>query len=138
VLVVLAGFGYDLLRIGPDARQAAAGLIPSWTGQGAVLMVVSDRDRALVLRYERWDVIIAPGLAGLVNLAMLIVAAAVFRAGGPGPAVPGRRSRAGVGKPDAGPGLQPGHSQFRDPVRPHPAGPHHAQQGIMGPFAAGP
>ncbi len=112
LLIVLAGFGYDLLRIGPDARQAAAGLVPSLPGHGAVLMAVSivgatimphvvylhsaltaertrcrsDRDRARLLRYERWDVIIALGLAGLVNLAMLIVAAVVFRGGGSGPA----------------------------------------------------
>jgi hypothetical protein len=31
-----------------------------------------------VLRYERWDVISALGLAGLVNLAILPVAAKVF------------------------------------------------------------
>jgi manganese transport protein len=105
LLVVLAGFGYDLLRIGPDARVAAAGLIPALPGHGAVLMAVSivgatimphvvylhsaltaqrircrsDADRARVLRYERWDVITALGLAGLVNLAMLVVAARLFR-----------------------------------------------------------
>jgi manganese transport protein len=104
LLTVLAGFGYDLLRIGPDARLTAAALVPSLPGHGAVLVAVSivgatimphvvylhsaltagrircrsDRDRALVLRYERWDVIIALGLAGLVNLAMLIVAAMAF------------------------------------------------------------
>jgi manganese transport protein len=108
LLTVLAGFGYDLLRIGPQARLTAAALVPSLPGHGAVLVAVSivgatimphvvylhsaltagrircrsDRDRALVLRYERWDVIIALGLAGLVNLAMLIVAAMVFGAGG--------------------------------------------------------
>jgi manganese transport protein len=108
LLTVLAGFGYDLLRIGPEARLTAAALAPSLPGHGAVLVAVSivgatimphvvylhsaltagrircrsDRDRALVLRYERWDVIIALGLAGLVNLAMLVVAAMVFGAGG--------------------------------------------------------
>jgi manganese transport protein len=107
LLVVLAGFGYDLLRIGPDARLAAAGLVPALPGHGAVLMAVSivgatimphvvylhssltaqrircrtHQDRVRVLRYERWDVISALGLAGLVNLAMLLVAAKLFLPG---------------------------------------------------------
>jgi manganese transport protein len=38
----------------------------------------NDRERARVLRFERLDVIIALGLAGLVNLAMLAVAAKLF------------------------------------------------------------
>jgi manganese transport protein len=105
---VFAGFLYDLLRVGPDARLAVAGLIPALPGQGAVLLAVSivgatimphvvylhsaltatrsrcrtDAERAQVLRYERWDVISALGLAGLVNLAMLLVAAKVFHIGG--------------------------------------------------------
>jgi manganese transport protein len=37
-----------------------------------------DRERRAVLRYERWDVVAALGLAGLVNLAMLVAAAKVF------------------------------------------------------------
>jgi hypothetical protein len=38
----------------------------------------NDRERGRVLRFERLDVIIALGLAGLVNLAMLAVAAKLF------------------------------------------------------------
>ena len=37
-----------------------------------------DRERSRVLRFERTDVIIALGLAGLVNMAMLAVAAKLF------------------------------------------------------------
>jgi manganese transport protein len=40
--------------------------------------VVSDDDRRRVLRFQRIDVTIAMGLAGLTNMAMLIVAAALF------------------------------------------------------------
>jgi manganese transport protein len=40
--------------------------------------VRSDADRARVLRFERIDVIVALGLAGLVNMAMLAVAAKLF------------------------------------------------------------
>jgi manganese transport protein len=118
LLVVFAGFLYDLLRVDPDARLAVAGLVPALPGQGAVLLAVnivgatimphvvylhsaltatrircrSDAERAQVLRYERWDVISALGLAGLVNLAMLLVAAKVFHVGGQ---LPGAVSIAG-------------------------------------------
>jgi manganese transport protein len=42
------------------------------------LPVRNDAERARVLRFERLDVIIALGLAGIVNLAMLAVAAKLF------------------------------------------------------------
>jgi manganese transport protein len=123
LLVVFAGFLYDLLRVGPDVRLAVAGLVPALPGQGAVLLAVSivgatimphvvylhsaltatrircrtDAERAQVLRYERWDVISALGLAGLVNLAMLLVAAKVFHVGGQLPgAVSIARAHAGL------------------------------------------
>jgi manganese transport protein len=40
--------------------------------------VMSDDDRRRVLRFQRWDVAIAMSLAGLANMAMLIVAASLF------------------------------------------------------------
>jgi len=51
LLVVFAGFLYDLLRVGPDARLAVAGLVPALPGQGAVLLAVSIVG-ARVLRHE--------------------------------------------------------------------------------------
>lgn len=42
----------------------------------------SDADRHTVLRFERGDVVVALGLAGLVNLPMLLVAARLFHSGG--------------------------------------------------------
>ena len=42
----------------------------------------NDRERGRVLRFERTDVIIALGLAGLVNMAMLAVAAKLFHVPG--------------------------------------------------------
>ena len=41
-----------------------------------------DAERARVLRFERIDVLVALGLAGVVNMAMLAVAAKLFHAGG--------------------------------------------------------
>jgi manganese transport protein len=42
----------------------------------------NDRERRRILRFERTDVIIALGLAGLVNMAMLAVAAKLFHDSG--------------------------------------------------------
>ena len=38
----------------------------------------NDEERRVVLRYERLDVIIALGLAGVINVTMLAVAAKLF------------------------------------------------------------
>ncbi|HEY3687534.1 MAG TPA: Nramp family divalent metal transporter [Streptosporangiaceae bacterium] len=102
--VILAGFLYETLRIGPDARGAVAGLIPTFDGAGSVLLAVgivgatamphviylhsalttervpwtTGEERRSVLRFERYDVVIALGIAGLINMAMLAVAAKLF------------------------------------------------------------
>ena len=103
--IVLLGFLYEALQIGPSAHDALNGLIPRITGGssyiylavgiiGATVMphaiylhsaltngrvaVRNDEDRRRVLRFERVDVVIALGLAGIVNLVMLAVAAKLF------------------------------------------------------------
>jgi manganese transport protein len=102
--VVLLGFLYETLRIGPSASASAHGLLPSLRGQrslylgigiiGATVMphviylhsaltqrrmpARDDTERTRILRFERFDVIVALGLAGLVNMAMLAVAAKVL------------------------------------------------------------
>jgi manganese transport protein len=109
--IVFLGFGYDLADAGASPRGIAAGLVPGLASDrlllisgiiGATVMPhviylhsaltksrVSCRDdaeRRQLLRFQRLDVFVALGAAGVVNLAMLFVAAAVFgRAGGPGP-----------------------------------------------------
>jgi manganese transport protein len=105
---IFLGFLYEALRIGPSARESLGGLVPQLgTGQslylavgivGATVMphavylhsaltngrtpVRDDRERARVLRFERLDVIVALGLAGVVNMAMLAVAAKLFHQSG--------------------------------------------------------
>ncbi|MEU6262165.1 Nramp family divalent metal transporter [Saccharopolyspora shandongensis] len=107
LLLIIAGFAYQLLRIGVEPAQAMAGLVPSLpTGSaylavgivGATVMphvvylhsaltsrrvaVSTDDDRRKVLRFERWDVVVALGLAGLINLSMLVMAAKLFHGSG--------------------------------------------------------
>lgn len=102
--IVAAGFLYQTLRVGPDARGAALGLIPSFGGNGGIILaagivgatvmphvvylhsaLTSSRvlssnhaERRRILRFERYDILIALGLAGLVNAAMLVIAADLF------------------------------------------------------------
>ncbi len=106
--IVFAGFLYETLRIGPSARASLGGLIPGFGGSDAVYLAVGivgatvmphviylhsaltkgrmpvrdDAERRRVLRFERIDVIVALGLAGLINLAMLAAAAKLFHGTG--------------------------------------------------------
>ena len=107
--LVLAGFLYETLKIGPSASGAAQGLVPHLDGARSVYLAVGiigatvmphaiylhsaltkgrtsvrdEAERARVLRFETIDVIVALGLAGIVNMAMLSVAAKLFH-GRPG------------------------------------------------------
>jgi manganese transport protein len=102
--IIFAGFLYETLRIGPSAHDSLRGFLPGLSGTGSLYLAVgivgatvmphviylhsaltngrmpcrNDRERGRVLRFERLDVIIALGLAGLVNMAMLAVAAKLF------------------------------------------------------------
>jgi manganese transport protein len=106
--IVFAGFLYETLKIGPSAHEALDGLIPSPNGGAALYLAVgivgatvmphaiylhsaltqgrvrvrNDAERRRVLRFERIDVIIALGLAGAINFAMLAVAAKLFHTPG--------------------------------------------------------
>jgi manganese transport protein len=102
--LILLGFLYETLKIGPSASGAAQGLIPHLDGAGSVYLAVgiigatvmphaiylhsaltkgrtpvrNEAERARLLGFEKTDVIVALGLAGLVNMAMLAVAAKLF------------------------------------------------------------
>jgi manganese transport protein len=102
--LILLGFLYETLKIEPSASGAAHGLVPHLHGSSSVYLAVgiigatvmphaiylhsaltkgrtpvrNDAERTRVLGFERADVIVALGLAGLVNMAMLAVAAKLF------------------------------------------------------------
>jgi manganese transport protein len=102
--IILAGFLYDTLRIGPDARGALHGLIPSFAGTDSLVLAVGivgatamphviylhsaltaqrlrprdDGERRKLLRFQRYDVLLALSIAGLINMAMLAIAAKLF------------------------------------------------------------
>jgi len=106
--LILLGFLYDALRIGFDAGAAAEGFVPSFDGTDSVVLatgilgatvmphviylhsaltqrripVRNDHERRRVSKIGRIDVLIALGIAGLVNMSMLIIAASLFHGAG--------------------------------------------------------
>jgi manganese transport protein len=106
--LILLGFLYDTLRIGFDAGEAARGFLPGFAGTDSVLLatgilgatvmphviylhsaltqdripVRDDGERRRLLRFQRLDVVLAMGLAGLVNMSMLVIAASLFHGNG--------------------------------------------------------
>jgi manganese transport protein len=102
--LVVAGFLYETLRIGPSASGSLGALLPAVHGSGSLYLAAgivgatvmphaiylhsalaksrspgrADQERRRALRFARLDVLAALGLAGLVNMAMLAVAARAF------------------------------------------------------------
>jgi manganese transport protein len=108
LVIVLLGFAYDQVAVGADPGSIAAGLIPRFAGPGSQLLVVAiigatvmphvvylhsaltksrvacrdDAERRELLRFQRLDVLVALGTAGLINLSMLFIAASAFHQSG--------------------------------------------------------
>ena len=107
--VVVASFVIELFHAKPDAGEVAKHLVlPGFSGTESILLATGiigatvmphvvylhsaltqrrivgrdDREKKRILGFEKVDVVIALSLAGLVNLSMMIVAAALFHAGG--------------------------------------------------------
>lgn len=102
--LVVAGFLYETLRIGPSGPGSLRGLLPATDGTGSLYLAAAilgatvmphaiylhsaltksrtpcrdDSERRRVLKFARLDVLTALGLASLVNMAMLAVAARAF------------------------------------------------------------
>ncbi|HWH98890.1 MAG TPA: Nramp family divalent metal transporter [Propionibacteriaceae bacterium] len=102
--VILTGFLLTLLRVDLVPGEAVAGLIPRFEGTDSLLLatgilgatvmphviylhsaltqnrIAADNvaDRRFLFRHSQVDVLLAMGLAGVVNLAMLLISAAVF------------------------------------------------------------
>jgi manganese transport protein len=102
--VILLGFVYEVVHAGADASGVLNGFVPGFADTESVLIATGilgatvmphviylhsaltqnrvlprdDGERRELLRFERLDVLIAMGLAGVVNMSMLIVAAQLF------------------------------------------------------------
>jgi manganese transport protein len=106
--IVLLGFLYDVTHVDIDRAELLAGLVPHFSGTDSLLLAVgilgatvmphvvylhsaltsarfSAKDageRRKLLGYQRIDVMLAMGMAGIINATMLIVAAALFHDSG--------------------------------------------------------
>jgi manganese transport protein len=105
VAVIVVAFGLEVLRADPSVGAIAqGGLVPHFQGSDSVFLAVgilgatvmphviylhsaltqrrivgaSESARRKIFRFELVDVIVAMGIAGLINMAMLTTAAAVF------------------------------------------------------------
>jgi manganese transport protein len=102
--IVLLGFLYDILQVGVDGGAFLSGVVPGFSGTDSVLIAVGilgatvmphvvylhsaltqgrikaedDAERRELMHFQRVDVMLAMGLAGVINLTMLIVAAQLF------------------------------------------------------------
>jgi manganese transport protein len=102
--LILLGFLYDTLSVAHDVSGIARGFIPSFAGTDSVLLATGilgatvmphviylhsaltqdriaardDRERRSLMRFGKVDVLIAMGIAGLINMSMLIVAGSLF------------------------------------------------------------
>ncbi len=102
--IIFLGFLYEALRIGPSASGSLHGLLPGLHGTSYLYLAVgiigatvmphviylhsaltngrmpcrNDSERRRVLRFEKLDIVIALGCAGVINMAMLAVAAKLF------------------------------------------------------------
>jgi manganese transport protein len=107
--VVVASFVFELFDSGPDSTEVAKHLvIPGFAGTESLLLATgiigatvmphvvylhsaltqrrivgrTEKEKKRILGFEKVDVVIALSLAGLVNLSMMIVAAALFHTSG--------------------------------------------------------
>jgi manganese transport protein len=107
--VVVASFAFELIDAKPQASEIGRHLvIPGFSGTESLLLATgiigatvmphviylhsaltqrrivgrNEREKKKILRFEKVDVVIALSLAGAVNLAMMIVAAALFHSSG--------------------------------------------------------
>lgn len=105
--VVLLAFLYQLLHVGLEPAGLAGGMVPTLGGSGATLLAcgivgatvmphaiylhsgltqklaaTTDTGKRFALRMTRWDVLIALGVAGLVNISILLGATALHGAEG--------------------------------------------------------
>jgi manganese transport protein len=102
--VILLGFLYEVVHSGADASGVASGFVPGFEGTESVLLATgilgatvmphviylhsaltqrrvvgtTEEQKKKIFRFEATDVVIAMGLAGVINISMLSIAAALF------------------------------------------------------------
>jgi manganese transport protein len=122
--IVLLGFVYDQIVVGGSPAGIAAGLIPHLGSSASLLLAVGiigatvmphvvylhsaltksrvrcrdDAERRELMRYQRLDVLVALTAAGLINLSMLFISAALSSRPGAAPLDTLAAAHAGLGR----------------------------------------
>jgi manganese transport protein len=102
--VIVVAFAAQVLLANPNPGDVGSGFVPGFEGSESVLLAVgilgatvmphviylhsaltqhrvvgaTDEEKRRIFRFELVDVVIAMGIAGIVNMSMLVIAAAVF------------------------------------------------------------
>jgi manganese transport protein len=105
--VIVAAFAFELVLAKPHDGPLARGLIPEFRGTGSIYLAIgilgatvmphviylhsaltqdrveakTELERKRIYHFERVDVVVAMTIAGLINMAMLAIAAATFHVG---------------------------------------------------------
>jgi manganese transport protein len=122
---IVAAFAFEVLLARPDPAGVAGGLlVPRFQGGESVVVAAgilgatvmphviylhsaltqrrivgaNGAERRRIYRFERWDVVIAMGIAGTINMAMLATAAAVFHGSAQGDVSDLQAAAAGLGE----------------------------------------
>jgi manganese transport protein len=106
--VIVVAFAAQVVLADPSRPDVVRGFVPGFEGSESVLLAVgilgatvmphviylhsaltqhrivgaTDDEKRRIYRFELVDVVLAMGIAGLVNMSMLVIAAAVFHSGG--------------------------------------------------------
>jgi manganese transport protein len=106
--VIVVAFSAQVVLADPDPAEVAQGFVPGFEGSESVLLAVgilgatvmphviylhsaltqhrvvgaTDEEKRRIFRFELVDVVIAMGIAGVVNMSMLVIAASVFHENG--------------------------------------------------------
>jgi manganese transport protein len=106
--IVLVGFLFDLVQVDVDGGKFLGGFIPGLAGTNSLLLAVgilgatvmphvvylhsaltqrrvtpeNAEERQTLLRFQRADVFVALGIAGVINLSMFVIAAGLFHDSG--------------------------------------------------------
>jgi manganese transport protein len=122
--IVVLGFVYDLAIVGVDPGGVVGGLSPRLVGSDSALLAAGiigatvmphvvwlhsaltkqrvacrdERETRQLLRFQRWDVLAALGVAGLIDVAMLLIAASLFHQTGGGHVDSIEAAHAGLGR----------------------------------------
>ncbi len=106
--VIVAAFALQVVMADPDPKDVAGGFVPGFEGKESVLLAVgilgatvmphviylhsaltqhrlvgaTEEAKRRIYRFELVDVVIALGIAGLINMSMLVIAASVFHVPG--------------------------------------------------------